>query len=189
MLDGVAEYPKCVFLLHNFCSFVCLVRFLSITWSSRLLIHSFASSSLPFIQFSIFLISFIVDFISDWFFSISLLKVFLMSSTLFSSSVSIFRLLLSVPCQGYYLSLFLLGLLLWLVFSFGTYSSISPFCLARCLSFLLLLLGKKAKSSELESNGLMKKSSCSVLLGSFPCSPEPVPSGVSFIYDVCTLPL
>lgn len=55
-----------------------------------------------------------------------------------------------------------------------------------------IVLEKKKKTATcfgLESNGLMKKKSCSALPCSVPCSPEPSTSGVSPLGDVCTLQL
>ena len=57
--DEVTEFPKSVLILHNSFSLFCSAWLLSITLSSRLLIHSSASSSLLFILLTMFLISFI----------------------------------------------------------------------------------------------------------------------------------
>ena len=64
MLDGIAVFPKSILILH-FSSH--LLSLISITLSSKSLICSSASSNLLFISSSVYVISFIVFFISDQF--------------------------------------------------------------------------------------------------------------------------
>ena len=65
IFDGVTEFPKSIFVLHN--SLFCSSSLFSIILSSRSLIHSSASFSLLFIASSLFPISFIAFFVSDSF--------------------------------------------------------------------------------------------------------------------------
>ena len=80
-LDGVAELPKSILILHIFFSLTCLDWLLSITLSSRSQIHS-ASSSLLFISPSIFLkFHLLCSSPLIGFFIICLVRVSLVSST------------------------------------------------------------------------------------------------------------
>ena len=84
---GVTECPNFILILHNF--FYHLLSLFTIILFSMSLIHSSASSSQLFIPYSAFNFIYCV-LISDWFFFVSLLRVSLRVSTLFSSPGSIF---------------------------------------------------------------------------------------------------
>ena len=103
--------------------------------------------------------------------SLSLLELWLVSSTLFSNPLGIFLTITLNSLWGIFSSLGQLALLLWFcpIVSFGSYSSVSSFCLTLCVCFSVL--GKSAPSPTLESRGLMKNRSCSALQSDAPWSP------------------
>ena len=107
-LDGVADFPKYILILHIF-SVTCSAWLLSITLSSRSLIDSSAPSILPFIPSSVFLICYCV--LPLWL-VISVLRISLMSSILCLSPVSIFM-IITLNSLSDMLPLFHLCLLLW----------------------------------------------------------------------------
>ena len=141
-----------ILILHIF-FLTCPVWLLFITLSSRSLIHFPAFSSLLLIPSSLFLISFIVFYNYYWFIFISLLRVSLMSSTFSQIQCISLWSLFQILYLAYYLYPFQLVLLLWFepVLSFGTYFSVSSFCLTLCVYFCAL--GNSARSYALESSG------------------------------------
>jgi len=139
MLLCLMVYACSVFIFYYvfFSSLSYSARLLSITLSSRSLIHFSASSSQLFIPSSVFLISVIEFFICNKFFfmfSISLWR-FHWGPLLFSQVQEyLYEYYFKFSIRLYYLSLFHLGLLLWFcsILSFGTHSSVSLFCLTLC---------------------------------------------------------
>ena len=120
--------------------------------SSSLLICSTVSLNLLLHLYSIFYISVIVFFTSDWvfhIFCISLLN-FSLCSLIIPNLVSHFMtIILNSSSSRLFISTLLKPFLRFgLIFLFGTYFSVSSFCLALCICFHIL--GKTAASLSLE---------------------------------------
>ena len=129
MFDADTEFPRFIPILCIFLPLFCSSGLLSINLSSRSLIHSSASTILLFISLNVFLILFTEPFISALLFLISVLRVSLMSSSLFSNPMSSLMIIALNSPSGMWLHS---GT--WLcsctVFLFGIDFSVSSFCLS-----------------------------------------------------------
>lgn len=132
---------------------------LSITPSSRSLIYYSASSNILLILSSVFFLSVIESFISDWFFFIfsnSLLKLSLRSSTLFSNPVNIFMTItLNSLRHIVYFHFTCLFCCYFVLFFHLGHSPLVSFYLTLCVSFHVL--GRSAISPSCANSALYKR--------------------------------